>query len=136
MPRKAKPIVLDTWAIMAYLRDEPAGEQVETLIAESHEHDTALMMSVVNVAEVWYAFARLASDKVADQAVLELKQLGIEFIDAHLNLALEAARFKAKHKMSLADCFATALAKERKADLVTGDREFKQVESEVKILWV
>jgi predicted nucleic acid-binding protein len=38
--------------------------------------------------------------------------------------------------MSLADCFAATLAKERKADLVTGDQEFRQVESEIKVLWV
>ena len=35
-----------------------------------------------------------------------------------------------------ADYFAAALAKLRKAELVTGDKEFKQVEGEVKILWI
>jgi predicted nucleic acid-binding protein len=38
--------------------------------------------------------------------------------------------------MSYADCFAAALAKERKSDLVTGDKEFKQVEGEVSIRWL
>jgi len=33
--------------------------------------------------------------------------------------------------MSYADCFAAALAKDRKAELVTGDKEFRQVEGEV-----
>jgi len=37
--------------------------------------------------------------------------------------------------MSFADCFAAALAMENKADLITGDKELKQVEREVKILW-
>ncbi len=136
MARKPKVFVLDTWSVMAYLEDEPTGEQVESLIADAHEGGTPLMMSVVNVAEVWYGFARRSSEDKANQGVSELKQLGIEFIDADLKLALEAARFKAQHKMSLADCFAAALAKENKADLVTGDQEFKQVEGEVKILWM
>ena len=39
-------------------------------------------------------------------------------------------------RMSYADCFAAALAKLRKAELVTGDKEFKQVEGEVKVLWI
>ena len=39
--------------------------------------------------------------------------------------------------MSLADCFAAALAKTRNAELVTGDREFKVIESELKkIRWL
>jgi len=38
--------------------------------------------------------------------------------------------------MSYADCFAAALAKDRKAHVVTGDPEFKQVEQEVQVLWV
>jgi len=35
-----------------------------------------------------------------------------------------------------AGCFALALAKLRKAELVTGDQEFKAFEGEVKILWL
>jgi predicted nucleic acid-binding protein len=38
--------------------------------------------------------------------------------------------------MSYADCFAAALAKSRKAELVTGDKEFKQVESEITVRWL
>jgi predicted nucleic acid-binding protein len=36
--------------------------------------------------------------------------------------------------MSLADCFAAALAKERRADLYTGDPEFKAVEADIKVV--
>jgi len=38
--------------------------------------------------------------------------------------------------MSYADCYAAALAKLRKAKLVTGDRDFKQVEGEIKVMWI
>jgi ribonuclease VapC len=38
--------------------------------------------------------------------------------------------------MSYADCFAVALGRQRKAELVTGDRDFRQVDGEVKILWL
>ena len=40
------------------------------------------------------------------------------------------------NKLSLADCFAAALAKERKAELVTGDPEFKPLDHEIKIGWL
>lgn len=136
MARKAKAIVLDSWSVLAYLQGEPAGAQLISIITEAHESRIPLMLSVVNAAEIWYAFARRSTEEVADQSLLELNQLGIEFFDADLKLALRAAKFKAHHKMSLADCFAAALAKENRADLLTGDLEFRQVEEEVRIAWL
>ncbi len=136
MARKPKAIVLDSWSVIAYLEDEPAGQRVADLIAGAHEDGIPIKMTVVNAGEVWYILAREASIADADQSVAELKGLGIEFADADWKLTREAAGFKAKHKMSYADCFAAALAKEHKADLVTGDREFRQVEGEVKVHWV
>jgi len=136
MARKPKALVLDSWSVIAYLEDEPAGQQVAELIAAAHEAGIPIRMTVVNVGEVWYILARGTSIADADQSVAELKGLGIEFVEADWKLTREAAGFKARHKISYADCFAAALAKEHKAELVTGDQEFKQVEGEVKIYWL
>jgi predicted nucleic acid-binding protein len=65
-----------------------------------------------------------------------LRQLGIGFTDADWDLTHQAAGFKSKHKMSFADCFAAALAKQKKAHLITGDQEFKQVEPDVMVHWL
>lgn len=48
----------------------------------------------------------------------------------------QAAIYKATKKMSYADCFAAALAKIRKIELVTGDPEFKELQNEIKIFWL
>jgi predicted nucleic acid-binding protein len=53
-----------------------------------------------------------------------------------LELIRQAAAFKATKKMSYADCFAAALAKLRNAELLTGDRDFKAVESDLKVGWL
>jgi len=39
----------------------------------------------------------------------------------------------AKYNLPYADCFAAALSKDWKAELVTGDRDFEMVQSEIKI---
>jgi hypothetical protein len=39
-------------------------------------------------------------------------------------------------RISLANAFASALAKHRKCELVTGDPEFKTLERELKIAWL
>jgi len=136
MSRKAKAIVLDSWALMAYLEDESAAEQVANIIADAHEDEIPLFMSIVNAGEIWYIIAREASEADANQSIAELRQLRIQFIDADWNLAQGAASFKSKKKMSYADCFAAALAKQKKAHLITGDPEFKQVEQVITIVWL
>jgi len=136
MAKKAKAYVLDTWAVIAYLEDEPSGEMVEDLIATAHEDEIPIYMSVVNVGEVWYTLAREVSEEEADASVKSLRDLRIQFEDADWTLTQEAARFKSQNKMSYADCYAAALAKTKKADLVTGDREFKLLDGEIRISWV
>jgi predicted nucleic acid-binding protein len=122
--------------VIAYLEDEAAAEKVADIIADAHEEDIPLLMSVVNAGEVWYIVAREASASDADASVKQLRDLGIEFIYADWELAKGAAYFKSRNKMSFADCFAAALAKLRKAHLITGDPEFKQIENEVSIEWL
>lgn len=51
----------------------------------------------------------------------------------HLSFPSGAAQIL---KLSLADAFAAALAKEKKAEFITGDPEFKCLEKEVKINWL
>jgi predicted nucleic acid-binding protein len=65
-----------------------------------------------------------------------LSGLPIDFHPADRRLADTAAGFKARFKISLAEAFAAALANEKKAELVTGDPEFKALEREVKIHWL
>ena len=136
MAKKAKAIVLDSWAVIAYLEDEAAAEKVADIIADAHEDDIPLLMTVVNAAEVWYIAAREASASDADASIKQLHDLGVQFVNADWELAKAAGYFKSRNKMSFADCFAAALAKERKAHLATGDAEFRQVESDITIIWL
>jgi len=136
MPRKPKAIVLDSWAVIAYLEGEAAAESVANHIADAHENDIPLFVSVVNAGEVSYIIARETSVGDADRSITQLRHLGIGFVDANWTLAHQAGVFKAKHKMSFADCFAAALAKQEKALLLTGNSEFGQVEREIAIDWL
>lgn len=51
-------------------------------------------------------------------------------------LAEAAAHLKNEHDLGLADAFAAALAKSKKAELVTADTEFTPLEKEIKINWL
>ncbi|MGQ0526395.1 MAG: type II toxin-antitoxin system VapC family toxin [Betaproteobacteria bacterium] len=136
MARKPKALVFDSWALLAYLGDEASSQEVANLIAGAHENRVPMYMASVNAGEVWYILAREISETDADKAVADLTRLGVELTDSTWPLTRIAAGFKARHRMSYADCFAAALAKDRKADLVTGDKEFRQIEGDVSIHWL
>ncbi len=121
---------------MAYLEDEPSAERIADIISDAHDNGVPLMMSVVNAGEVSYIVARRTTAAEADRTIALLQQIGIKFIEADWPLTKIAAGFKVKGNISYADCYATALAKHNNATLITGDREFKQLEKEITINWL
>jgi predicted nucleic acid-binding protein len=129
-------LVFDSWAILAYVQAEPAGARVRSLLIEVTEVRRSLWMTNINLGEVWYMLARRNSSAYASQQLAELSQIGIERVDIDWPTVLQAADYKSRHKISYADAFAAALAKQRHAELVTGDREFHALESEIKIHWL
>jgi ribonuclease VapC len=128
--------VLDAWALMAFFQGEPAGAAVEELIHKASDDKARIYLSVVNWGEFYYGMWRAGGKQTAQDAVGDLSRLPIEIVDADLQLTQQAAIYKATNKMSFADAFAAALAKNKKADLVTGDLEFKPLEKEIKIYWL
>src|SRR5688572_22301105 len=128
--------VLDAYALMAFFEDEPGADFVRGLILKAEEDGTNLLMSVVNLGEVWYTIARTNSPEIADQYINDIQGMAIEIIDADWKLTQHAAAFKVNGNISYGDCFAAALAKERKAELITGDKEFKVLQNEIKISWI
>jgi len=141
--------VIDASALLCYLNKEPGWEKMEELFTLAAEKEKSLQMSAVNWGEVLYIIRREVVDYNEAEAVERLiDTLPIEVVPVDRDLAREAASLKASHKLAYADCFAAALAKKKKAELVTGeakrspddhlgDKEFKAVESAgIKINWI
>jgi len=123
---------------MALFNDEPAADAVELLLQKAGLGTHRLLLCVVNWGEIYYSVTRGASLEMAEQKAKEIAAVPIELVpvDADLHLVRQAAIYKATHKLSYADAFAGALAKIRKAELVTGDMEFKGLAKEIKIAWL
>jgi predicted nucleic acid-binding protein len=128
--------VLDSYALLKLLRDEPGAETVALILEKAGQRDQPVHMTEVNCAEVQYIVRRKDGDAAWEAIANELKAAPIEFHPADRRLADLAADLKARHQISLADAFAAALAKERKTELLTGDPEFKPLEKEIKINWL
>jgi len=128
--------VLDSFALIAYFRDESGAEGMENLLVTAGRKDIPLHMTDVNYAEVKYSILKKDGAEAWGEAAKILQGLPIDFHSTNRLMADSAADFKARFKISLADAFAAALAKEKKAELVTGDPEFKALEKEIKIVWL
>ena len=132
MPAK----VLDSFALIAYFRDEPGAEAMEAMLVAAGKKDIPLLMTDVNYAEVKYSIVKKDGVPAWAEAAKVLQGLPIDFHSTTRALADTAADFKARFKLSLADAFAAALAKEKRTELVTGDPEFRPLEREIKVHWL
>jgi predicted nucleic acid-binding protein len=133
----APPVVFDSHALLKLLRDESGAEEVEKILTEAARRDEPAHMTEVNYAEVQYIVRRKDGEAAWQTIARELVAAPIQFHVADRVLADRAADFKTRFKISLADAFAAALAKEQNAELVTGDREFRVIEGQLKkIRWL
>ena len=129
-------MILDAYGLLVFLEKEAGSEKIEQFFVAAVENDKNLLMSSVNFGEVYYIVLRECGPEKAKEIEKIISALPIEIVDVNMDIAREAARFKAAHKISYADCFAAALAKIYKGQLITGDKEFKSLENEVKIAWI
>jgi len=131
-----KKYIFDSCAIISYLDGEPNADNIAELFQDINDHNHTAYLCMVNLGEVYYHFLRTGGNETGEIALKTIQTLPITVLNIDYSLTLEAARFKAKNKMSYADCFAAASAKLNKAQLVTGDKEFKQIEKNIKIYWI
>ncbi len=128
--------VLDSYSLIAYFEGETGADDMVEIFKLARDSGRGLYLSVVNWGEVYYITLREVGRQQADEVAHVISTLPIQVVPADLELTKRAAEFKASKKMSFADCYAAALAKLRRAELVTGDKDFKQVEGEIKVMWI
>jgi len=123
--RGTQGLVLDAWAIMAWLKgQEPAAGRVRRLLDAAANGGARLSMNIVNMGEVFYLSVK-AKDAAYGERVLESLRARVAGIPASDELVWQAARLKARNAISYADAFAAATAMARGLPLVTGDPELQ-----------
>ena len=126
--------VLDSFALLAYLKMEGRYKKVKDFLASEEVH---LVINEINVGETFYILARERGIEKAEYFVNTiLPSLPIETVPNTLRDVIEAARIKSTHSISYADCFVVATAAREDAAIITGDPEFKKVQKAVAIDWM
>lgn len=128
--------VLDSYAVIAFLCHEKGSAAVRDLFERAERARRPLFISAPNWAEVRYRIQQKLGAEGWRQAQDTLVGFPLDVVPADRSLAELAGEIKVARRMSLADCFAAALAKQKGADIYTGDPEFRTVEKEIKVVWL
>ncbi len=131
-------LVLDSWPIMEWLKArEPSATRFDVLIERAKTGDIRLLMSSMNLGEVYYNSWGVWGESRAEAILADLDQLPIHIFHPKQEDAIAAARIKAVYQCSYADAFAVVLAKEFGSSVASGDRDFLKmsVGGAVKLEW-
>lgn len=111
--------VFDACAVIALLQAEPGASVVGGLLEENHR----CLVHAINACEIYYDLFRREGVEVADGVREVLEGYGFEIVEElPFSLWKTAGMLKGAWKrVSLADCFALALALGKSATLVTSD---------------
>ena len=128
--------VLDSYAFLAYLQDEPAGSRIEKLLDNARKGKCRLLLSLINLGEILYIIERRGGIAKAQDALALMHQLPVEIRLVDEQTVFAAAHIKANHAISYADAFVVATALQENAAVVTADSEFQAVETIVQVAWL
>jgi len=127
--------VVDSWAMVAWMRDEPAAATVERRFDAAETGIIQLAMSWINVAETFYILAKRDGANIADEFLARLPSLPIHVVLPDEEGIMAAARIKAAHPIAFGDAFAIALAHAENGSVITGDAEIRRC-GVVAVDWV
>ena len=131
-----KGFILDSYALIAYMEDEPGAMKVVRLLDKAEKRELSVVMSIVNWGEVYYSIFRAKGEVKAEESLLIIEQLPLKIIEEDRRIMYEVAKLKANYSIALGDCFAAAVALKMNFPVVTGDKEFKKLKGKVKIEWI
>ena len=88
--------MLDSFALLAYLADEPGGRRVADVLREAEAETAEVYLTTVNYGEFAYIVERRRGIQSARVAIAAVDQLPITLVEADRALALDAAHVKAQ----------------------------------------
>lgn len=134
--KRIKKYVLDSYAILAYLEGEKGADIVAKILKDAVNNKAEIYMCLINFGEVYYIILREQGKEAAQLYLQTMERYPITIFEVSKSLTLGASEIKAFNKLSYADAFAAATAKNLNARLVTGDKEFTSLQRELKIVWL
>ena len=117
--------VLDSWAFLAWLQNEPsAASQVQSLIEQGERDECKLFASIINIGEVFYLLVKRLGEEKAMEFRNTVFKMPVKIVSATDEEVWQAVNFKKVFPISYADAFAASAALTEDAAIVTGTVSF------------
>ncbi len=136
--RKASAVkrhVLDADSLRAFLEDKPGAATIEDLLWKAVQSQQRVYVSVLSwnylLATVWHC----KGESVAREKMKQLEQLPLDIVDVTEAEAAGAAKLAATSGVDYFNCIAAATAQQRRATLVTTNKELSKFGDAVKIFF-
>ena len=131
-----KTRVLDSWPILEWIKErQPATDIVENLLAGAESGAARLLMSAINVGEVYYFVRKYHGETLAKSWRESSGTLPITIEVPTATEIWDAALLKGQYPIAYADAFAAALAQKYRCPLLTGDPDFRAV-PDLELDWI
>ena len=131
-----KTRVLDSWPILEWIKErQPATDIVENLLAGAESGAARLLMSAINVGEVYYFVRKYHGETLAKSWRESSGTLPITIEVPAATEIWDAALLKGRYPIAYADAFAAALALKYRCPLLTGDPDFRTV-PDLELDWI
>ena len=131
--------VLDACALIALLKDENGADSVSAIYEKAERGDAVLLMNRINLFEVYYGFYKDKGKDYAEKIMKGVMQSVVSICEFNKEVFIEAGKFKANYKISLADSVALAQAEVSNGALLTADHhEFDIIEKSesINFCWI
>ena len=126
--------VLDTSAIITFFENKDGADIVEALLEKADAGEANIFLSFVTFTEIYYITIQKKGKEQALERIDSLETLPIKRVESNAEIGKIAGEFKAAYRLSFADAWIAALAKNENATLVHKDPEFEPLESQINVL--
>jgi predicted nucleic acid-binding protein len=134
---KTDPLVLDAFPLLVIFSRQRNWEVSKEYLDVPLKTGIPHLISSINFGEVLYILRRDHGSEAAEIAKNRILEGPIEIVIPSLEQTYNAAQLKSFGGASYADCYAAALAIERNLAVLTGDKEFENLEQHgVKVEWL
>lgn len=128
-------VVLDTYPLIVFFKNEPGAEDVQTILYKIEKREIDGLISSLTLSEIFYILARYMNVEFAT-TVLKYIKINLKRASVSDKIAEKGGEFKFKHTkdkgLPLADAIIAATAFKEKATLISGEKHFKKIE-EIKV---
>lgn len=136
MNDKSKKIILDEYALLAYLNDEPGSAQVQEALKDAAQGNSTVLISAATLGSVLKVVEKNLGLVKTQETLAAINQLPIKVEPIDTQRELDITHLRTQFKLGYESASAAELTISEKGELYTGFAEYMRVQELMRINWL